>query len=140
MSSFSLKRSFLNDIFNREAEIMLNFYTAKGKGKSPVAKKYKGLRDKIKNIDQEKIDLVLDEYFWKVCYAYYRRQMRIWVILTYKYLNTRKMSAKDRWLLAGGLCSGFNLESFESIQQASSEHSTSIQKPIEKDEMSQFPI
>ena len=132
MSSFSLKRKFLNDIFNREAEIMLNFYTAKGKGKSPIAKKYKGLRDKIKNIDQEKIDLVLDEYFWKVCYAYYRRQMRIWVILTYKYLNTRKMSAKDRWLLAGGLCSGFNLESFESIQQASSEHSTSIQKPIEK--------
>ena len=66
--------------------------------------------------------------------------MRIWVLLTYKYLNTRKMSAKDRWLLAGGLCSGFNLESFESIQQASSEHSASIQKPVEKDEMSQFPI
>ena len=50
------------------------------------------------------------------------------------------MSAKDRWLLTGGLCSGFNLESFESIQQASSEHSASIQKPVEKDEMSQFPI
>ena len=31
----------MNDIFKREAEIMLNFYTLKGKGKSPAAKKYK---------------------------------------------------------------------------------------------------
>ena len=59
--------------------------------------------------------MVLDEYFWKVCYGYYRRQMRIWVLLTYKYLNSRKMSSKDRFLCAGGFCSGFAIDSFESV-------------------------
>ena len=44
------KRAFLNEIFAREAQIMLDFYTSKGKGKSPAAKKYKALREKIKNI------------------------------------------------------------------------------------------
>ena len=40
-SSNKEKRAFMNKIFNREAEIMLSYYTLKGKGKSPAAKKYK---------------------------------------------------------------------------------------------------
>ena len=59
--------------------------------------------------------------------------MRIWVLLTYKYLNTRKMSAKDRWMLAGGLAAGFNLESFESVQPSiqPTERSAGL-NPVEK--------
>ena len=111
----------------------MTFYTAKGKGKSPLAKKYKAHKEKMKNIHIDKINLVLDEYFWKVCYVYYRQQMRIWVLLTYKYLNTRKMSAKDRWMLAGGLAAGFNLESFESVQPSiqPTERSSGL-NPVEK--------
>ena len=93
VDSLKEKRLFLNDIFNREAEIMINHYTSKGKGKSPAAKKYKALLAKIKNIDQDKIDMVLDEYFWKVCYEFYKRQMRVWILLAHKYLKTAKVSA-----------------------------------------------
>lgn len=40
--------------------------------------------------------MVLDEYFWKVCYEFYKREMRIWILLSHKYLKTAKVSAKDR--------------------------------------------
>ena len=83
----------MNGIFAREAEIMMTHYTLKGKGKSPAAKKYKSLLAKIKNIDGDKINMVLDEYFWKVCYEFHKRQMRIWILLAHKYLKTAKVTA-----------------------------------------------
>ena len=44
--------------------------------------------------------MVFDEYFWKVCYEFYKREMRIWILLQYKYLKTAKISAKDRkWMI-----------------------------------------
>ena len=81
LESIKLKRAFMNKIFTREAEIMLEHYTVKGKGNKPAAKKYKAALAKIKNIDEDKINLVCDEYFWKVCYEFYKREMRIWVLL-----------------------------------------------------------
>ena len=42
--------------------------------------------------------MVLDEYF-KVCYNYYKRQLRIWILLAHKYLKTASIEAKDRRFL-----------------------------------------
>ena len=39
--------------------------------------------------------MVLDEYF-KACYNYYKRQMRIWILLAHKYLKSAQIEAKDR--------------------------------------------
>ena len=39
--------------------------------------------------------MVLDEY-WKVCYEFYKREMRVWILLAHKYLKTAKVNAKDR--------------------------------------------
>lgn len=79
---------------------MIGFYDKKSKGKSAAAKKYKTLLQKIKNIPGERIDMVLDEYFWKVCYEYYKREMRIWVLLSHKYLKSAKISNRDRkWII-----------------------------------------
>ena len=81
------KREFLNKMFNREAEIMLEFYKSRSKGKTPTAKKYKSLIQKIENMHYTRRDMILDEYF-KVCYNVYKRQMRIWILLAHKYLKT----------------------------------------------------
>ena len=93
--SMNNKREHLNIIFNREAKIMLEYYQSKSKGKTPTAKKFRSLTQKIETIDQKTIDMVLDEYF-KACYNYYKRQMRIWILLAHKYLKSASIEAKDR--------------------------------------------
>lgn len=49
------------------------------------------------------------------------------------------MSAKDRFLCAGGFSSGFNIDSFESVQAASEEKSPGLKKG-DQDIETRFPI
>lgn len=71
-------------------------YTKKGKGKSAAAKKYKAQLTKINDINGDKLNMVIDEYFWKVCYEFFKREMRVWILLSIKYLKISKVSNKDR--------------------------------------------
>jgi len=75
---------------------MQAFYTKKSKGKSAAAKKYKAQLTKINDIHGEKLNMVIDEYFWKVCYEFFKREMRVWILLSIKYLKISKVSNKDR--------------------------------------------
>lgn len=38
----------------------------------------------------------MDDYFYKICYAFYQRQMQIWCLLRHKYLRTAKIGIKER--------------------------------------------
>ena len=48
-------------------------------GKKKVADKKK--LSKLKAIKQHNMDKILDDYFFGVCYNFYKRQMQIWVLL-----------------------------------------------------------
>ena len=128
---------------------MITYYTTKGKGKSPAAKKYKAMLAKIKNIEQDKIDMVLDEYFWKVCYEFYKRQMRVWILLAHKYLRTAKVSAKDRKFMIKDDKTKERDEKLDTldppmlhglVQQRSNTFMNADEKEDEEEKSVQFPI
>ena len=41
----------------------------------------------------------MDDYFFGVCYAYYKRQMQIWILLQHKYLRTSQVNIDERRFL-----------------------------------------
>lgn len=90
------KREALDHYFRREVEIMLAYYKpSKGSKSKEKKKNYEKLgRVLDKNVPSLETykNLILDEYFWKVCYAFYQRQIYIWILLTYKYLGTSKFA------------------------------------------------
>lgn len=46
---------------------------------------------------------ILDDYFFNVCYKFYKRQMRIWILLSHKYFRTARVNIDDRRFLLNGL-------------------------------------
>lgn len=50
-------------------------------------KKFKKLLTKLQSIKKHNLEKIIDDYFYGVCYQYYKRQIQIWVILKYKYLK-----------------------------------------------------
>lgn len=85
------KRKFLSSIFEREKRIMLNFYQGK--------KKQKKVLQKLQNMKTHNIERIMDDYFYGVCYEFYKRQMHIWILLSHKYLRTSMVDIEDRRFL-----------------------------------------
>ena len=68
------RRQFLSEIFQRELDIMKEFYKGKKKsGKKTLAK--------LMCIKPHNLEKILDDYFYKICHAFYKRQMNIWILL-----------------------------------------------------------
>ena len=61
------RRRFLTRVFEREKRIMLKFYQGK--------KKFKKLLTKLQSIKQHNLEKIIDDYFFGVCYQYYKRQI-----------------------------------------------------------------
>ena len=59
------KRTFLSQIFEREWRTMLRHLQGK--------KKYKKTHQKLGSLNKVKLEIILDDYFWGVCYAFYKR-------------------------------------------------------------------
>mmetsp|Transcript_1332 Transcript_1332/g.1818 ORF Transcript_1332/g.1818 Transcript_1332/m.1818 type:complete len:107 (+) Transcript_1332:1648-1968(+) len=87
----SAKREFLSQIFERELRIMMQFYHGK--------RKHKKVYQKLENIKQHNLEHILDDYFYGVCYEFYKRQMQIWVLLRHKYLRTSAVKVEERRFL-----------------------------------------
>ena len=83
------RREFLSEIFQRELEIMINFY----KGKKKAGKK---TLVKLMAIKPHNLEKTLDDYFHKIARAFFKRQMIIWILLKHKYLATSKVGIKER--------------------------------------------
>ena len=61
-----LRREFLGQIFKREFELMVAYYQKKKKtGKKLLAK--------IMAIKPHNLEKILDDYFYQVCYNFYKR-------------------------------------------------------------------
>ena len=60
----------------------------------------------------------MDDYFYGVCYQYYKRQMRVWILLQHKYLRTSAVNINDRRFLFTDLLGGDTVdkESLETEQ------------------------
>ena len=90
------RRQFLSEIFQRELEIMTNYYKSKKKaGKKTLVK--------LMSIKPHNLEKTLDDYFFKICHAFYKRQMNIWILLSHKYLCLAKVSIKKRKFQVKGL-------------------------------------
>lgn len=64
---------------------------------------------KLEKIKEHNLSKILDDYFYDVCYMYYKRQMRIWVLLQHKYLRASAVSVNDRRFLYQQLSSSMNV-------------------------------
>ena len=61
-----LRREFLGQIFKREIELMVGYYGKKKKtGKKTLTK--------LMAIKAHNLEKILDDYFYKVCYSFYKR-------------------------------------------------------------------
>ena len=76
---------------------MLEFYQGK--------KKFKKTYQKLEKIKEHNVHKILDDYFYGVCYEYYKRQMHIWILLKHKYLRTSQVEIDDRRFLYQDLSS-----------------------------------
>ena len=82
------RREFLTQAVKRELRIMLQYYQGK--------KKFKKVMQKLEKIKEVNLNKILDDYFYGVCYEYYKRQMRIWVLLKHKYRRDSAVNVQDR--------------------------------------------
>jgi hypothetical protein len=85
------KRKFLMSVFEREKRTMLVHYQGK--------KKFKKILTKLQNIKQHNLEKIVDDYFYRVCYEFYKRQMHIWILLRHKYLRNSAVNIDDRRFL-----------------------------------------
>ena len=68
---------------------MTDFYRSK--------KKFgKKMLQKLQNLKMHNLENLMDDYFYKICYAFYMRQMQIWCLLRHKYLQTAKIGIQER--------------------------------------------
>ena len=81
------KRKFLMSVFEREKRTMLMHYQGK--------KKLKKILTKFQNIKQHNLEKIVDDYFYGVCYEFYKRQMHIWILLRHKYLRNSAINIDD---------------------------------------------
>ena len=63
--------------------------------------------------------MVLDEYF-RVCYNYYKRQLRIWILLAHKYLKTASIEAKDRRFVLQDLTNPADTQDLNNVTEGGS--------------------
>ena len=70
------RREFLGEVFARETEIMSNHYSHKKKTASN-----KKILLKLAGIKPHNVKNILDDYFYKVCNEFFKRQMQIWILL-----------------------------------------------------------
>lgn len=61
---------------------------------------------------------ILDDYFFKVCYEFYKRQMHIWILLRHKYFRTASINIENRRFLYNDM--GANEEDAQSSPEAKS--------------------
>ena len=54
------------------------------------------------------MDKILDDYFYGVCYEFYKRQMQIWILLSHKYLRSSSVGIVDRRFLYQDIGLGSN--------------------------------
>lgn len=80
-----MRRKCLGELANREYNLMIEHFKSK---KKVVAKK---IMNKLENIRWQNLENLLDDYFEKVCYDFYRRQMLIWL-----HVRSRNLKA-DAW-------------------------------------------
>ena len=92
----STRREFLSEIFERELEIMTNFY----KGKKKAGKK---TLVKLQSIKPHNLEKILDDFFFKICRSFFKRQMIIWILLRHKYLAKAKVTIHERRFQVKGL-------------------------------------
>jgi len=59
-------------------------------------KKKKKMLSKLEKIKPHNLEKILDDYFFKVCYSFYKRQMQIWILLRHKYLRTSSVQISER--------------------------------------------
>ena len=104
-----IKREFLTQIFQREHKIMLEFYQGK--------RKFKKTYQKLEKIKEHNVHKILDDYFYGVCYEYYKRQMHIWILLKHKYLRTSQVEIDDRRFLYQDLSSNLQAMSSDSFKE-----------------------
>ncbi len=69
-------------------------------------KKLKKTLQKLQNMKAHNMEKILDDYFYGVCYEYYKRQMQIWILLSHKYLRSSSVGIDDRRFLYQDLVSG----------------------------------
>lgn len=55
---------------------------------------------------QHNLEKISNDYFFGVCYEYYKRQMQIWILLKHKYLRTSSVGIEDRRFLYQDLVGG----------------------------------
>mmetsp|Transcript_32815 Transcript_32815/g.43258 ORF Transcript_32815/g.43258 Transcript_32815/m.43258 type:complete len:208 (-) Transcript_32815:497-1120(-) len=84
------RREFLREYAQREYHLMVEHYKSK---KKAVGKKILGKLEKLKT---QNLENILDDYFYKICYTFYERQMQIWCLLRIKYLKQSAIAATDR--------------------------------------------
>ena len=60
-----IRRDFLTEVVNRELRIMLAHYQGK--------KKFKKVLQKLEKIKEHNLSKILDDYFYGVCYEFYKR-------------------------------------------------------------------
>lgn len=75
---------------------MVNYY----KGKKKAGKK---TLVKLMSIKPHNLEKTLDDYFFKICRAFFKRQMIIWILLRHKYLAKAKVTIKERRFQVKGL-------------------------------------
>ena len=95
---FKRKRKFLTKIFEREKRSMMMHLQGK--------KKLKKSLQKFQSMKQHNLEKIMDDYFFGVCYQYYKRQMRVWILLQHKYLRSSAVNINDRRFLFTDLIGG----------------------------------
>lgn len=88
--SVHMRFAVLKGLFERELKIMVRYYGSKSKKQS------KKTLLKLQNIKPHNMEKMISDYFWGVCYAFYKRQMQIWVLLRHKYLRTSAVEVHER--------------------------------------------
>ena len=83
------RREFLGDLAQRELHLMLEYYKNK---KKTTQKK---IMNKLQAMKPRHLTSVLDDYFFKICFDFYRRQMHIYCILKNKYIKDGAINVTD---------------------------------------------
>ena len=59
------RRAFLGELFEAELSVMKEFYHGK--------KKHKKIYKQLSNLKQQRLEKLIDDYFYNVCAAFYAR-------------------------------------------------------------------
>jgi len=83
------RRQFLSHIFKREYSIMLDYFRAKKKPQS------KRTAQKLLNMKPHNLEKIIEDFFYQVCYNFYKRQNMLHVLMRRKYLKINSALANE---------------------------------------------